>query len=67
MQAIQSRDDGGAGLRLVDRRLGSLLKRGGDVANVRLDRGWELLEFCALFFRGPGEHPHLVNNAKPRP
>jgi hypothetical protein len=50
MQAIQSRDDGGAGLQLVDRRLGSLLKRGGDVANIRLNRGWELLEFCALFF-----------------
>ena len=67
MQAIQRRDDGGAGLRLIDRRFGSLLKRGGDVANVRLDRGWEPLEFCALFSEVSASARTSSTTAKPRP
>ena len=56
------RDDGGAGLRFVDRRFGGLLQRGGDLAHVGLDRGRELLDVLRALLRRLGERPHLVGD-----
>ena len=61
-QAIQHRHDGGAGLRLADRRLGGLLQGGGDIANVGLDRGRKLLDVLRALLRGLGERAHLVGH-----
>jgi hypothetical protein len=44
----------------------SLLKRGGYVANVRLDLGCELLEFCALFSEISASARTSSTKAKPR-
>ena len=38
------------------------MKRGGNVADVRLDRGRELLDVLRAFLRGLGERAHLVGH-----